>query len=128
MELALSLEKRSTCERKQVGTVITSSDFRYVYGIGYNGNASGLPNKCDFPDKEGGCGCLHSEDNCITNCSTARSQEKLVFITWSPCRMCAKRLINLGGVRKIYYYREYSDLSSLEMLNSVGITTEQLIP
>ena len=47
MAFARSIALRSTCLRKQVGTVITSVDHRRVLAIGYNGNASGLPNICD---------------------------------------------------------------------------------
>jgi dCMP deaminase len=126
MNLALQLETRSTCQRKQVGTVITSDDFRYVYGVGYNGNASMLVNTCEKPEIPGGCLCLHSEENAIINCNAQRSQPKIVFVTWSPCRMCAKRLINLGSVQKVYYHREYRDLSSLDLLKSVGIESFKL--
>jgi deoxycytidylate deaminase len=41
-----------------------------------------------------------------------------------PCAACAKRLINLGNVRKIYYAREYRIRSSLELFSTVGIAVE----
>jgi deoxycytidylate deaminase len=40
--------------------------------------------------------------------------------------MCAKRLINLGGVEKVYYGEEYRIKDSLTLLESVGISIEQL--
>ena len=101
IRLALTIAERSTCKRLQVGTVITSSDFRKVLALGYNGNASGLANTCDS-DIPGQCGCLHSEENAIINCDSPRELEKFVFVTHLPCFMCAKRLINLGGVRKVF--------------------------
>lgn len=102
MRLARELAARSTCKRGQVGTVITSTDFRKVLAVGYNGNAAGFPNRCDR-DEVGNCGCLHSEENAVINCDSPRYVEKLVFVTILPCVMCAKRLINLGGVRKVYF-------------------------
>jgi deoxycytidylate deaminase len=57
MDLARGLAKRSTCRRLAVGCAIVSADYRYVYGVGYNGNASGLPNDCDS-DTPGQCGCF----------------------------------------------------------------------
>lgn len=63
MRLALMMAERSTCQRLQVGCVITSVDFRYVYGVGYNGNASGLPNTCDR-STPGNCGCF-IEGTCV---------------------------------------------------------------
>lgn len=125
MDLALRLAKRSTCSRLNVGTVITSSDYRKVLAVGYNGNAAGLPNCCDRPDA-GNCGCLHSEENAVINCDSPRAIEKHVFVTHLPCAMCAKRLINLGGVKKIFYRTEYRSLESIELLNSVGIDVVQL--
>ncbi|MEA2657375.1 MAG: hypothetical protein QOI23_2740, partial [Chloroflexota bacterium] len=47
MRMAEELAKRSTCARLQVGSVITTGDLTQVLGIGYNGNARGLPNRCD---------------------------------------------------------------------------------
>ncbi|MCX6109800.1 MAG: hypothetical protein NTZ90_09400, partial [Proteobacteria bacterium] len=69
MRLAFALAERSTCKRLKVGTVITSTDFRKVLAVGYNGNATGLPNSCDR-DEPGNCGCLHSEENAVINCDS----------------------------------------------------------
>jgi dCMP deaminase len=125
MDLAFSLARRSTCKRLNVGTVITSTDFRKVLAVGYNGNATGLPNGCDR-DEPGNCGCLHSEENAVINCDSPRFIEKLVFVSHMPCAACAKRLINLGNVRKIYYAREYRTRTSLELFAAVGIAVEHL--
>jgi dCMP deaminase len=125
MRLARELARRSTCSRLQVGTVITSTDFRRVLAVGYNGNASGLPNSCDR-DEPGNCGCLHSEENAVINCDAPRATPKIVFVTHLPCAMCAKRLINLGGVRKVYYGDEYRSRESLGLFAAVGIEAERL--
>ena len=123
MQLAYALAERSTCSRLHVGTVITSTDYRRVLAVGYNGNASGLPNCCDR-DEAGNCGCLHSEENAVINCNAPRATEKMVFVTHLPCRLCAKRLINLGGIKKIYYSQEYRLRDSIDLFNQVGIEVE----
>lgn len=125
MDLAYQLAKRSTCQRLQVGTVITSTDYRKVLAVGYNGNASGLNNGCDR-DEAGNCGCLHSEENAVINCDSPRQMEKIVFVTHLPCSMCAKRLINLGGVKHIYYGQDYRCKDSIGLLNSVNVGITQL--
>lgn len=125
MELARALAARSTCKRLHVGTVITSTDYRKVLAVGYNGNATGLPNSCDR-DEAGNCGCLHSEENAVINCDSPRAMEKHVFVTHLPCVACAKRLINLGGVRRVYYQTNYRSTDSLQLLASVGIDVVQL--
>jgi dCMP deaminase len=125
MRLAFSLAARSTCRRLKVGTVITSTDFRKVLAVGYNGNASGLPNDCDR-DEPGNCGCLHSEENAVINCDSPRYVEKLVFVTHLPCVMCAKRLINLGNVRTVYYAEAYRLADSLDVFAQGRIEVVQL--
>ena len=120
MKLAMTMALRSTCSRLQVGTVITTVDFRKVLAVGYNGNASGLPNCCDS-STPGQCGCLHSEENAVINCDCDRSVEKIVFVTHHPCRYCAKRLINLGHVRQVNYAFEYRNTSASDLFKSVGI-------
>lgn len=120
MELAHTLAARSTCARLNVGTVITSTDYRKVLAVGYNGNAAGLSNGCDREDV-GNCGCLHSEENAVINCDSPRFLEKYVFVTHLPCVACAKRLINLGGVKKIFYRTPYRSQDSIQILQSVDI-------
>lgn len=125
LSLAFALAERSSCKRLKVGTVITSVDYRKVLAVGYNGNASGLPNCCDR-DEPGLCGCLHSEENAVINCDSPRHIEKYAFVTHLPCVMCAKRLINLGNVQRVYYCREYRSQESLAIFNSVGIDMTKL--
>lgn len=125
LRLATTMAERSTCKRLQVGTVITTTDFRKVLAVGYNGNATGLHNGCDR-DEPGNCGCLHSEENAVINCDAPRFIEKIVFVTHLPCMACAKRLINLGNVKKIYYANDYRVRDSVAVLESVGIAVEQL--
>ena len=120
MQFAQIIARRSTCKRLQVGTVITTTDFRKVLSVGYNGNATGLTNRCDR-DEVGNCGCLHSEENAVINCDSPRSVEKIVFVTHTPCTMCAKRLINLGSVVKVFYREDYRIRDSVELLENSGI-------
>lgn len=70
--------------------------------------------------------CLHAEENAVINCMASREQEKVVFTTNLPCPMCAKRLINLGGVVRVYYHADYRIRTGLELLEAAGIGYEQL--
>lgn len=124
MSLARSLAGRSSCAVDPVGAVITSADFRKVLAIGYRGNASGLPNRCDHASDP--CGCLHAEENAVIHCDASRSEPKIVISSKLPCRMCAKRLINLGGVQDLYLPAAPDDASPestsvVELLGAVGI-------
>lgn len=134
MNLARSLAQRSTCVVDPVGAVITSVDFRKVLAIGYRGNASGLPNQCDVPGPE--CGCLHAEENAVIHCDAPRAESKIVVSSKMPCRACAKRLINLGGVQDLYVPEE-GDVAEpkssgsggdgvIELFQSVGIRVQRV--
>jgi dCMP deaminase len=124
MNFAHLISGRSTCKRLQVGTVITTTDYRKVLAVGYNGNASGLADTCDR-DEPGNCGCLHSEENAAINCDAPRETNKYVFVTHLPCTACAKRLINLGNVLEVIYQNGYRSEASIDLLQSVGIKVRQ---
>ena len=72
-------------------------------------------------DEPGNCGCLHSEENAVINCDSPRSIVKIVFVTHHPCVYWAKRLINLGNVKKVYYAKAYRNSSSKDIFNQAGI-------
>src|SRR6266849_4207601 len=118
MRMAEELAKRSTCARLQVGSVITTGDLTQVLGIGYNGNAKGLPNRCDS-SQPGNCGCLHSETNALIKAG-AQLPGKVMFISASPCVMCAKMIINTN-VARVYYREAYRDPAGLDVLRQGGV-------
>jgi dCMP deaminase len=120
MRMAEELAKRSTCARNQVGTVIANPDLTQVLGVGYNGNARGLPNRCDGTEP-GKCGCLHSEQNALIKAG-AMLPGKVMFVTTSPCVMCAKMTIN-SNVARVYYRSAYRDAAGLETLHQGGVET-----
>jgi dCMP deaminase len=119
MRMAEELAKRSTCVRLQVGTVVTDALLQNVLAIGYNGNARGLPNKCDT-SVPGQCGCIHSEVNALVK-APGSMRDKVVFVTNSPCVMCAKLMIN-SGVTHVFYRRAYRDPSGVELLSTARVT------
>jgi dCMP deaminase len=127
MDLATSMSSRSTCRRLKVGCAITSVDFRKVFAVGYNGNAAGLKNDCDS-DEVGACGCLHAEENAVIKCDAPTDAPKIVYCTNLPCLMCAKRLINLGGVTTVIYRDPYRRTESIDILFKVGIRIGQFVP
>jgi dCMP deaminase len=122
MRMAEELAKRSTCARNQVGTVIANADLTQVLGVGYNGNARGLPNACDSTEP-GRCGCLHSEQNALIKAG-AMLPGKVMFVTTSPCVMCAKMTIN-ANVARVFYRSAYRDSAGLDVLRRGGVEAVQ---
>ncbi|OGM99949.1 MAG: hypothetical protein A3B91_04915 [Candidatus Yanofskybacteria bacterium RIFCSPHIGHO2_02_FULL_41_29] len=123
MKFALLLSTRSTCERLNVGCIITSNDFQRVYSYGYNGNAKGFENKCDS-NETGKCGCIHAEANALIKCSIVDAQ-KVILITQSPCKMCAKMIVNSGASR-VYYFSNYRLDEGLQILSRGNILTSKI--
>ena len=126
MNFAEAISQRSSCTRLQVGTVITTPDFRKVLSIGYNGNAAGLKNGCDR-EEPGNCGCLHSEENAVINCDSPRYVQKVIFVTHLPCAMCAKRIINLGNVIRVVFRHDYRRRDSIQIFRMGNIPVYQLV-
>jgi len=125
MGLAFALSKRSTCSRLQVGCVIVSTDWRKVFGLGYNGGAAGQENACESLEPNQ-CGHLHAEDNAIVNHDAPHGAHKFVLSTNLPCPMCCKRIVNLRGVERVYFVRSYRDDCGIATLERAGIELVQL--
>lgn len=119
LQFARTLALRSTCRRLKVGAVLTTTDFRKVVSLGYNGNARKLANDCDS-DEPGKCGCLHAEENAVIKCDIPAETEKFAFCTHQPCVMCAKRLINMGGLKRLYYIEPYRS-PACGLLSQTGV-------
>jgi len=126
MGFAKALAQRSTCARLHVGCVIASHDFRQVFSIGYNGNVTNGKNDCDRHGAEavGNCGCIHAEQNAVINCVAPRDSSKIVLVTHLPCVMCAKFLINLGGVQRVFYAEDYRNRDALQLFDFHNIQHE----
>lgn len=107
MAKAIHLKERSTCEKKQVGVVITNKAITVEYSMGYNGNYPGGANKCDKP-LDSICGCIHAETNALLKLKTS-DDEKIIFTSMFPCKACAKNITAAGGFIKLFYAQDYSE-------------------
>lgn len=123
LRFAELLAERSTCDRLSVGAVVTDSSMLQVLGIGYNGNAKGLPNGCDST-QPGACGCLHAEINALLKAPGAMPG-KILFTSHSPCVACAKAIVN-SNVCKVIYRTVYRSPAGLDLLQMADVLIEQL--
>ena len=118
-ETAKIISKRSIDPRYQVGAVIVTDDNTQVLSIGYNGDHRGGPNRVE--SIEPGCsGFLHAEINALIKCDFNNSKGKKMYLTLSPCRQCAKAIIN-GGIKEVIYSEEYRDKSGIILLQESNI-------
>lgn len=123
MEMARLISRRSYDPRNQVGSIVVTSDNTQVLSIGYNGNYRGGPNEVESEDP-GKSGFLHSELNCLLKLDYNNPKGKVMYVTLSPCRMCAKAIVN-SGISEVVYSEEYRDTSGLCILIDAGVKVRQ---
>ena len=132
MQIADIVKTRSTCIRRQVGSVIVKDN--RIITTGYNGAPSGLKHcteiggcyreKMEIPSGQRHelCRALHAEQNAIIQAAKlgASTEGAVIYVTLQPCIICAKMLIN-SGIKKIVYKGSYPDELSLNILKEANI-------
>ncbi len=127
MKMAFLSASRSTCLRRKVGAVLVKD--KHVLSTGYNGPPKGLRH-CDetgcmrerlgIPSGERHeiCRGLHAEQNAIIQAALfgISIKDSVLYVTNTPCVVCAKMLIN-AGVKEIIYEGDYPDNLATEMLS-----------
>lgn len=119
ISFAKTISERSYDPRNKVGAVIVTKDNTQVLGIGYNGDWAGGPNNIES-EKPGKSGLIHAEINALIKMNYSHHKSKKLYVTLSPCRDCAKAIIN-GGINCVIYLDDYRDLSGVELLKKAGI-------
>lgn len=123
MTMAELLAKRSHDDKFQVGCLIVTKENSRVISCGYNGNAPGLPHEKDS-DVPGQSGFIHAETNCLIKMDYNDPSEKIMYVTLSPCLMCAK-LVLAARIKEVVYRDDYRDTSGLEILKKYGVSVRQ---
>lgn len=137
MRMAELTSKRSTCLRRNVGAVIVKD--KHVIATGYNGAPKGLKHcaelggclreKLHVPSGQRHelCRALHAEQNAIIQAATLGQSIEggSIYITNSPCSICAKMIIN-AGLSRIVVRDGYPDDMAREILDEAGIEIEYL--
>ena len=119
MDFAENISKRSYDSRFQVGSVVVTEDNCQVLAVGYNGNYAGGPNEVES-NIPGESGMLHAEINALIKLDYNNPKNKKMYLTLSPCKMCAKAIIN-AGIKEVFYKEAYRDLSGIDLLLETGI-------
>jgi dCMP deaminase len=131
MNIAELAATRSTCLRRQVGSVIVKD--KKILATGYNGAPSGLKHCLDIGclrDKLGIpsgerhelCRATHAEQNAIVQAALfgVSIRNSTLYSTTQPCILCTKLIIN-AGIKKIVIKDSYPDEMSREMLKEAGV-------
>jgi len=124
MNIAREVSRRSADDKYKVGTVIVTGDNTQVLSLGYNGDHAGGPNERE--SSEPGCsGFLHAEINALIKCDFNTTKRKVMYVTLSPCRMCAKAIIN-ARISEVVYGDLYRDESGIGLLRAANIVVRAL--
>ena len=121
IEFAQSIAKRSVDPKHKVGSIIVNSENTQVLSIGYNGDHKGGTNVRDSLEP-GKSGFIHAEINALIKLDYNNPKKKTLYITLSPCRQCAKAIIN-GGIDRVVYRDAYRDCSGIDLLREHKIET-----
>lgn len=120
---------------RRMGSVIVRD--KRILTTGYNGAPAGITTCRDrgycmrvqkgIPSGQQAqiCYAVHAEQNAIVQ--AARMGVSLLgatlYVTYRPCSICAKLIINAGITRVVYRY-DYPDEFSLELFREAGVTLE----
>jgi dCMP deaminase len=134
LKIASVVAERSTCRRHHVGAVAVKD--KHILATGYNGAAAGLQDclklGClrDEMGIESGtrqeiCRGIHAEQNVIIQASLhgVSIEDATVYVTHSPCILCAKMLVN-GKIKRFVTFGSYADDSFLDLFQEAGIKFE----
>ena len=119
LKIASVVAERSTCRRHHIGAVAVRD--KHILATGYNGAASGrkdclelgcLRDEQGIPsgEKHEICRAIHAEQNVIIQASLhgVSLERSTVYSTHTPCRMCAKMLVN-ARIKRFVTFGEYND-------------------
>lgn len=136
MRVAFLVCERSTCLRRRVGAVLVKD--RQILATGYNGAPKNIPH-CEITGclrEELGipsgqrheiCRGLHAEQNVILQAASfgVSTKESTLYITSTPCSICAKMIIN-AGIEEVIIESEYPDKLAIEFLKEARIVLRKI--
>jgi len=122
---ASTISQRSTDPKIKVGCVIVPFDNTGVLSLGYNGDHKGGSNERESNDT-GFSGFIHVEINALIKMDFNNPKDKKMYLTHSPCKMCAKAIIN-ANIKEVNYIEEYkSDTTGIDLLVKHGVKVNKI--
>ena len=134
LKVASVVAERSTCRRHHIGAVAVMN--KHILATGYNGAPSGfrdclelgcLRDELNIPSgtRHEICRGIHAEQNIIIQASLhgVSLEGATVYVTHTPCILCAKMLVN-AKIKRFVTFGKYADDSFLELFNEAGVEFE----
>lgn len=123
-DFANQISKRSLDPKHKVGAIVVNSENTQVLSIGYNGDHRGGSNSRDSLEV-GKSGFIHAEINALIKCDYNSPASKKMYVTLSPCDVCAKAIIN-AGIDEVIYLEKYEQSNGIDILIEAGIVVRHL--
>jgi len=136
MQMAHLAATRSTCIRRAVGAIIVKE--KRVLTTGYNGAPKGMRHceevgclreqmKVPSGQRHELCRGVHAEQNAIVQAAYfgVSIKDASMYITMSPCSVCAKMIVN-AGISSVIYESGYPDELALEVLSEGKVQVRKL--
>ena len=134
MNMAIEESKKANCVKGKVGAIIILNG--EILGNGNNSVPKGcIPCTIDTclrkkynlksGEKQELCRVVHAEQNAILN-SLRKGYDlsnSTIYVTKSPCMICAKLIINVG-IKKVIYANKYPDEEAFKILKEARVKTE----
>jgi len=134
LKIASVVAERSTCRRHHVGALAVKD--KHILATGYNGAPSGLKDclelgclrdERNIPSGERHeiCRGVHAEQNVIIQASLhgISLEGSTIYATHTPCRLCAKMLVN-AKIERYVSYGKYDDNLFIDLFQEAGIEFE----
>ncbi len=134
LKVASVVAERSTCRRHHVGAVAVKD--KHILATGYNGAPFGLKDclelgclrdEMNIPSgtRHEICRGIHAEQNVIIQASLhgVSLEGATVYVTHTPCVLCAKMLVN-AKIRRFVTFGEYADDAFADLFKEAGIEFE----
>jgi len=134
LKIASVVGERSTCRRHHMGALAVRD--KHILATGYNGAPAGLPDclklgclrdELGIPSGERHeiCRAIHAEQNVIIQASLhgVSIEGATIYCTHTPCRLCAKMLVN-AKIKRFVSFRKYQDDTFTDLFKAAGIAVE----
>ena len=134
LKIASVVAERATCRRHHIGAVAVRN--KHILATGYNGAPSGfrdclelgcLRDELNIPSgtRQEICRGTHAEQNLIIQASLhgVSLEGSTVYATHTPCRLCAKMLVN-AKITRYVSYGKYEDNTFVDLFKEAGIKVD----
>ncbi|MBZ9714796.1 MULTISPECIES: deaminase [Deinococcus] len=108
----------------KVGAVVVDQANGSIISIGINGRGRGRPN-VRLSDEPGKSGCAHAEMNALARASWQGEKSYTLYVTHSPCAVCAALILNVP-IKRVVYGTAYRDNTGINELVEGGVEVVHL--